>query len=376
MVLASLKIAPLEIPLRSSFKHHSAERKTTQAVLVTAESAPGSPESATGLVGMGEGCPREYVTGESVATCLDFFARYHDELAACEGPEALARWADGHEGLIDKNPAAWCAMELALLDLFSKERSQSVEKTLGVPELAGSFAYTAVLGDSVPEVYQAQARKYLALGFSDFKVKISGNLESDQAKIAFLQAEARGPISLRLDANNLWKRADEVAAYLAALPLLPFAIEEPLAAFDFAGLAEICVRCPVKIILDESFLNCSHFQAIRGWEENLILNVRVSKMGGLRRSLQVAEAAGRLGVPVIVGAQVGETSLLSRAALTVANACRGNLLAQEGAYGTLLLERDVTERPVMFGKGGKLHPAELLEPGCHGLQIRYRSMAD
>ena len=29
-------------------------------------------------------------------------------------------------------------------------------------------------------------------------------------------------------------------------------------------------------------------------------------------------------------------------------------MAQEGAYGTYLLERDLTDKPLMFGKGGKL----------------------
>jgi hypothetical protein len=33
----------------------------------------------------------------------------------------------------------------------------------------------------------------------------------------------------------------------------------------------------------------------------------------------------------------------------------GNLLvAQEGAFGTLLLASDVVERPIMFGAGGRL----------------------
>lgn len=367
MVKAALTIAPLEIPFRASFKHHSAERKATQAVMVTAESE--------GLVGKGEGCPREYVTRESVATCLDFFASHRDGVAACESAEDLDQWAGSHEESIDRNPAAWCALELAMLDLFSKQQRQSMERTLGTPELQGRFVYTAVLGDSSPEVYQAQARKYLAMGFADFKVKVSGILAEDREKLAFLQGEAKEPIRLRLDANNLWKTPDEVLAYLETLPLQPFAWEEPLRAFDYAGLAEIARRSPLKIILDESFLNRAHFEAIRGLEKSLVINIRVSKMGGLRRSLQVAAEADRKGIPVIVGAQVGETSLLSRAALTVANAFRRNLLAQEGAYGTLLLERDITKKPVMFGKGGRLDPAEILEASRHGFQIRYDTQA-
>ena len=87
-----------------------------------------------------------------------------------------------------------------------------------------------------------------------------------------------------------------------------------------------------------------------------IANIRVSKMGGLLRSLDVVAAARQAGLGIIVGAQVGETSLLTRAALTVAQAAGPALVAQEGAFGTHLLQRDVCDPPVMFGAGGVLDP--------------------
>ena len=71
-------------------------------------------------------------------------------------------------------------------------------------------------------------------------------------------------------------------------------------------------------------------------------------------SLAIAEEAKARGIPIIIGAQVGETSILTRAALTVANQYRDILLTQEGAFGTYLLEHDITSTPLMFGKGGRL----------------------
>jgi L-alanine-DL-glutamate epimerase-like enolase superfamily enzyme len=77
-------------------------------------------------------------------------------------------------------------------------------------------------------------------------------------------------------------------------------------------------------------------------------------MGGLLRSLEVVEAARAAGIGVIVGAQVGETSLLTRAGLTVASGAGVALVAQEGAFGTHLLSEDVSDPPLMFGAGGVL----------------------
>ena len=101
-----------------------------------------------------------------------------------------------------------------------------------------------------------------------------------------------------------------------------------------------------------------------------IVNVRVSKMGGLLRSLGLVAEARRHGMRVIVGAHVGETSLLSRAGLTVASSARDILVGQEGAFGTHLLARDVIARPIMFGKAGVLDVADLkLGPGGLGLEV-------
>jgi hypothetical protein len=63
---------------------------------------------------------------------------------------------------------------------------------------------------------------------------------------------------------------------------------------------------------------------------------------------------------VIIGAQVGETSLLTRAALTLATAAGDLLAGQEGAFGTHLLSRELCEPVLMFGAGGRLD-ADLIE---------------
>jgi L-alanine-DL-glutamate epimerase-like enolase superfamily enzyme len=88
--------------------------------------------------------------------------------------------------------------------------------------------------------------------------------------------------------------------------------------------------------------------------ERWLANLRVSKMGGLLRSLEFLQAARRTGVRIIVGAHVGETSLLTRAGLAAAAAAGDALVSQEGAFGTHLLQRDVVDAPLMFGAGGIL----------------------
>jgi L-alanine-DL-glutamate epimerase-like enolase superfamily enzyme len=309
-------------------------------------------KTENGFQGMGEGCPRSYVTGETIETCHDFFNAHYSDFMNIGELNELKSWIKNHKEYIDKNPAAFCAVELALLDALSQEAGQSVEGLQSLPELSGEFQYTGVLGVSKPEVFQTMLQQYLHLGFTDFKVKVSGNVETDRANISALENCGQDNIRVRLDANNLWSAPDEVISYIKRLDGSIFALEEPLSAYEYEGCRKIFEELGTQIILDESFINESNFEHIQDSPLPWIINIRISKMGGILRSLAIAKRAKELGIPIIIGAQVGETSLLTRAALTVANTYRDILLAQEGAYGTHLLTRDIIDPPLMFGQGG------------------------
>lgn len=352
MVIASITASSLEIPFNMAFKHASAERSATQTLWVEARAPDGS-------TGFGEGCPREYVTAESLASAQAFVAAHlNNWLASIHDVPSLRQWVADHRRDIDANPAAWTAVELALLDLLGKTGGQSVEGLLGLPELAGCFGYTAVLGDAPPRQFEAQLGHYLKAGFRAFKIKLSGERARNLEKIRALGAAAIPAAAVRADANNLWQDADAAIAELAALQFPFFAVEEPLQAGDHPGMRRLALALDTRIILDESLLRMEQLDLLRDSPERWIVNLRISKMGGLLRSLELMQAIRGAGLRAIIGAHVGETSVLTRAALTLAHSAREVMLAQEGAFGTHLLAYDVTPRPLMFGAGGILAIAD------------------
>ena len=359
-VLRRLTLSRLGIPFKTAFRHASAERAETSSLWVEAV-------SDDGVVGYGESCPRSYVTGETLASARDFFLRHRDALCAeVDGLDALQFWVDAHAEDLDADPAAWCAIELAILDLLAKHTGKTVEAILGLPPLSGRFRYTAVLGDAGSDAFRSTLERYLAHGFNDFKLKLSGDAERDRDKIRVLRVLASESIRVRVDANNLWEDADDAIAFLCALDYPFFAVEEPIRPNRYAELARIAEALDCRIVLDESFLRIGQLAELADTAATWLLNLRVSKLGGLLRSLRIVEAARALKIGLIVGAQVGETSLLTRAGLTVAHAAGEALTAQEGAFGTHLLERDLCEPPLMFGAAGVLDTARfpfLRSPG-------------
>jgi L-Ala-D/L-Glu epimerase / N-acetyl-D-glutamate racemase len=344
-----LSIKKLEIPFKQAFTHATATRFCTESVLVKAE-------SSKGVIGVGEGCPRKYVTGETIHSTMSFFDSHREEWEQSRTLKDLKGWMITNSQRIDINPASWCAVELALLDRWGQEAGQSIEAFLNLEGLTGKFQYSAVLGTEKVATFERQAQQFAALEFSDFKVKVTGNFEDDRQKIEFLKHLPIQDLRLRLDANNLWKTAGEAVNYLKSLDCPFFAIEEPLQVGDYDGCRHIGQQLGLPIILDESFLHNDQFACLQADSELWIINIRISKMGGILRSLAIAQQAKAMGIPIIIGAQVGETSILTRAALVVANQYRDILLAQEGAFGTYLLEHDITDASLMFGKGGILDP--------------------
>ena len=357
-----ITIKKLEIPFKQVFAHAAATRSSTESILVKAE-------LSNGVVGVGEGCPRKYVTGETIPTATSFFAAHRQTWEQLNGLEDLKAWMTANMQAIDKNPAAWCAVELALLSCWGQEQGASIESLLDLEELAGQFHYSAVLGTENTATFEKQAQQFAALEFFDFKVKVTGNLEADRQKIEFLKQLPIKNLRIRLDANNFWKTAAEAVTYAKSLDCHFFAIEEPLQVGDYDGCRQISQQLGLPIILDESFLRIEQLKPLQADTPTWILNIRISKMGGILRSLAIAKEAKPIGIPIIIGAQVGETSILTRAALTVANQYRDILLAQEGAFGTYLLEHDITKTPLMFGKGGKLDPQSFSGQPGFGLTL-------
>ncbi len=363
MRIKKLVVYSFPVPFKIVFRHASASRAQAENLIVAAHSDCGG-------VGYGEGCPRSYVTGETVEGGSVFVREIAGSITdTIRDADSLRAWIRTHKDIIDRNPAAFCAAEIAILDLIGKVEERPIEQIVGVPRLAGTYQYSAILGDSPYPAYWWQFRRYWSRGFRDFKVKVSGDPRRDRRKIGVFRKRPDEALRVRLDANNLWTSAETCICHIAGLAYDVFAIEEPLGQGDLEGFRRVGEACQAKIILDESLLRLEQLDSL-GDADRWLVNLRVSKMGGIIRSLELAEKAAHSGIGIIVGAQVGETSILTRAALTVMNANRANLVASEGGFGTHLLQRDLTSPVLMFGERGMLDWDAVATNGVPGLGLQ------
>ena len=149
----SIRWARFGAPLRFKFKHASANRTESSSIIVEA--------SAGSFNGYGEACPRPYVTGETEKSVIAFLRDYgEDWISSIRSIDSLRARLKAEKDLIDSNPAAFAALEIALLDLLAQEQGLSIESLIGLPALTGNIQYSAIVGDSSPLKTRAQALVY------------------------------------------------------------------------------------------------------------------------------------------------------------------------------------------------------------------------
>jgi len=348
-----IEAEPLRLNLKTIIRHAAATRNKGESIWVQAK--------RNGDSGYGEGCPRIYVTGDDLYVSLTWIKEnFSTGVVKFETLEDLKKWAKENEKEIDSYPSAWCAVEMAMLDLLARESDCTVEKMLGLDDGKLCSRYTAVLGNDKKKEYTTLADQYLILGISDFKIKLCGNLRRDIEKIDMLeqlsvQHHAK-PMRIRLDANNLWKdRCDEAIEYTIMLGIgRIFAMEEPVRAKDAEDISKFSIATGLPVILDESLCTLEDLSLYRNIAGNFIANIKISKVGGLIRALKMIEELKKMRWPIIIGCHVGETSLLTRAALVVSSSAGDSLIAHEGAFGDYLVEREPASPMLKFGREGLL----------------------
>jgi muconate cycloisomerase len=246
-----------------------------------------------------------------------------------------------------RNNAAKAAIESALFD--------AVGKTLGVPavQLLGGAVrdsipvlWTLASGDPAQEIEEAE-NKLAARLHDAFKVKIGARSpEVDLARLRRLAGALAGRASLIVDANQAW---DETTA-LRCLPVLTELgvrlVEQPLPAWDLAGMARLRARSTVPLMADESVFSAHDMLDVVRAGAADVVSLKLVKHGGLLATRDVAAVAEAAGIGLYGGCLL-ESSIGAAAHLQVFAGLRELGWGCEH-FGPQILVDDLVEQPLRF----------------------------
>jgi muconate cycloisomerase len=141
--------------------------------------------------------------------------------------------------------------------------------------------------------------------------------------------------------------------------------EQPVAAGDMVGLARLVRESSAGVVVDEGLTDRQTLEEIISQRAATGVNIRISKCGGLVAALARCHESLDAGLMLQVGCQVGESSLLSAAHVTLLSALAGRdpgVRFAEGCFGRHLLREDPVTPTVQFHYRGRA-PSRLSGPG-------------
>ncbi len=318
MKIETITIFKCERPFSRAFA--SSKRKRTRAEAIVLKI-----DCERGLFGYGECTPRPYVTGERIESVFAVIRTIMAEQLLGESFSSLPDIAMVLEGLSRTcetrygRPvnSALCAVELALIDALGKQCNAPAQNLLG-PALREQLPYAL----SIPLLSLPTLRNLLPLldtvPFSSLKIVAGIDRNDTLNRLRFVRDEYGFGGDVTLEANGAWT-ADEALVILdQAVPFGIAGVEQPTEKDDLKGMQRVKWETGIPLIADESM--CSLSEARRLIEEQAcdIINIKISKCGGLLQSMAIARYAHAAGIPCQIGAHVGETEILSSAGRALA----------------------------------------------------------
>jgi L-alanine-DL-glutamate epimerase-like enolase superfamily enzyme len=368
MRIEKLKIYPVHLPFRAEFSHSLSRRSSGPNVVVEVVAEGGR------IRGYGEGAPRTYVTGESQASVcrsvLDFVQGEHFPWQLNDVSQVWG-FIDSLSGEKDQNSAI-CALESALLDALGRSEVRYILDYFPKDFYIDVIHYGAPLPLTGRDNILARCKVIRDMGIRKIKLKLGKEFSQNREILDSACHFFGSDYDLKVDVNGVWN--GETA--LRHLPLFRQyrvrVAEQPFATDDsgFAEAAGLMKASGVALMADESACTLADVQKLGSDGFYDMVNVRLSKCGGLRRSLRIVDYLRQNRVAFQIGCHLGESGLLSAAGRILGLLCR-DAVYYDGCYDPWLLKENITRENVSFGWGGKAGP--LRGPGL-GVDTNPRSL--
>ncbi len=241
------------------------------------------------------------------------------------------------------NPFAKTSIDIALHDAIGQSLGVPVYSLLGGP-VTTELPFLHSIGNFPTAELVDKAVEAVGQGFRCLKIRVGIDLETDVANLEALRARLGDDISIGVDFNaslhEAHGRADRAIAWVRRLEAFDLdTIEQPVAAWDFDGMARITAAIDTPIVADESIWTLQDARRAIEMHAADILKIKLIKTCGLYRAGKMAALCEAAGVPMVVGH--GIAGAVQNAAETHFAASISNWKSPGEFNGFLKLKQDI-----------------------------------
>jgi L-Ala-D/L-Glu epimerase len=330
--IKDVEIYAFDIPLKQPFRISLGESTAANDVLIRIV-------TDSGPMGLGESCPFPPITGDTQGTNI-LMAQGIREMI--KGKNALSVDAILNEigHIVYSNPSIVAAFDMALLDIVGKAAGLPLFRLLGGDK--ATFASDITTGIDTPEKMAASAGANAARGYKNIKIKVGLDPDEDAARVQAVREAIGKEVHLRIDANQGWTVPQAIHALRKMEPCDIQFVEQPVVAWDIAGLKAVRNESPIPVCADEAvFLPQDAMKLIKA-EACDHFNIKLMKAGGMTNSVRIAHLADAANMQCMVGCML-ETRLGLTAGAHVVGSQRNIVFADLDGY------TDHTVNPIIGG---------------------------
>lgn len=342
-----VRLFRLELPLRHSFQTSSHRKSGIEHILVELTDSDGA-------TGWGEiASPSSpFYCAETTDTAWLIATKYLVPAllgATAETPEEFEdSWSKvrGHE-------FAKAGFSGAVWDLFAKRNGVSLASALGGTRATVVAGVSLGIEPSI-DALLTEVEAHLSSGYPRVKLKIAPGW--DVSAVSAVR-EVYPEVDLHVDANGAYTPGDDSTTIFRELDRLGLTmIEQPFGVRDFIAHAELQQRIGTPVCLDESVVDIEDLETMLRLDAGRVLNIKVSRMGGLARAKRAHDIAQDAGIPVWCGGM--HEFGVGRAANVAVSSLPNFLLPSDVSGSDKYYAHDIIDPPVRADRGVVTVPTE------------------
>lgn len=348
MRVARIELVQVRLPLVHAFETSSHRKSHLEHVLVRVEDADGA-------VGWGEIASPSgpFYTAETVDTCWAIATEHLVPRLLGAGWEHPAQ-VPGLWARVRGNEFAKAGFDAACWALWARVQGVPLAGALG-GERREVVAGVSLGIEPTVDALVEQVGRQVDAGYPRVKLKIAPGW--DVEPVAAVRA-AFPDLALHVDANGAYTESPE---HLAALRALDGAgllmIEQPFAPRNLMASARLAATISTPVCLDESVVDVHDLETALAVGACRVLNIKVSRMGGLTAAVAAHDLARERGVDVWCGGM--HEFGVGRAANVALSSLPGFVLPSDVSGSDKYYARDVVTPPVRADHGVVRVPWEI-----------------
>jgi O-succinylbenzoate synthase len=298
-----------------------------------------------GVTGWGEcASPSDpYYCPETTETCWHLLKDFLGPLVLGKPWETIDQLV-GFYANVKGNNFAKAGLEMACWDVLATRAGRPLAELLGGTRAEILSGVSLGIEPDITRLY-AVIDQYLGEGYRRIKLKIGPGKDYDVVRAV---RERYPDVLLQVDANSAYT--------LAQLPLLKalddfnlLLIEQPLAHDDIVDHARLQAELRTPICLDESIHSAEDARKALDLGSCRIINIKVSRLGGLREAKRVHDLCQARGVPVWCGGM--HEFGIGRAANVAIASLPGFTLPGDVSGSDKYYRQDLVEPPILAPNG-------------------------